>query len=80
MIPTKLEIDQMTSEECHSQLAQLEKDYEIYTAFNGAPPPYVDAVANALLYLEDRIAYVRQLASLDKANETKRLQKECAQS
>jgi hypothetical protein len=80
MIPTSAQIDLMTTEQCHSALKDLEITYKIHDAWTNGPPPYADDVANALLYLEDRIAYVRQLASLDKANETKRLQKECAQS
>ncbi len=76
MIPTHSEIKLMTTEQCHSALNDLEITYKIHEAWTNGPPPYADDVANALLWLEDRITYIRQLASLEIANAARKLNKD----
>jgi hypothetical protein len=76
MIPTHSEIKLMTTEQCQTALNDLEITYKIHEAWTNGPPPYADDVANALLWLEDRITYIRQLASLEIANAARKLNKE----
>jgi len=72
-LKTKSEIEAMTAEDCQRQLSLIEKTYDLDACIVDNMPPYVDEVANQLLNLEDRITYLRQLASLEIANAAKRL-------
>ena len=68
MIPTSAQIDLMTTEQCQQALIDLEREYRIHDAWTNGPPSYADDVANALLWLEDRMVYIKQLASIEMAN------------
>ena len=76
MIPTSAQIDLMTTEQCQTALKDLEITYKIHDAWTNGPPPYADDVANAILYLEDRIVYIKQLAALEMANAARKLNKD----
>jgi hypothetical protein len=66
------EISKLTTEQCNDQLALIAKTYDLDAPVAGNMPPYVDEVANQLLDLEDRITYIRQMASIELANAAKR--------
>ena len=76
MIPTSAEIDLMTTEQCQQTLIDIEREYRIHEPLLNNPPAYVDSVVNAILYLEDRIVYIRQLAALEMANAARKLNKD----
>ena len=76
MIPTSAQIDLMTTEQCQQALIDLEREYRIHEPLLNNPPAYVDSVANALLWLEDRIVYIKQLAALEMANAARKLNKD----
>jgi hypothetical protein len=72
-LKTQQQIETMTVDQCNDQLALIAKTYDLDACVVGNMPPYVDEVANQLLELEDRITYIRQMASIELANAAKRL-------
>jgi hypothetical protein len=72
-LKTQEQIETMTAEQCNDQFSLIEKTYDLDACIVDNMPPYVDEVANQLLDLEDRITYLRQLATLEIANAAKRL-------
>lgn len=63
-------IEQQDLASCEALLAQAVKNKQIDKNLitNKELWPEVDSLANTLCWLEDRIAYLRQLINLEKAN------------
>jgi hypothetical protein len=69
MFLTKAETDTFTIEQCEKHLRKLAKTYKLDKSLQEYMTPELwddlDNIVNTLLYLEDRIDYIKQLEHLN---------------
>lgn len=70
-IPTEQEISEMSEQQCRRALSLIEKTYALDAPITREIWTSVDIIANAILYLEDRITWHKQMLSIDAANAAK---------
>lgn len=75
MILTKEQVDQLDEAGCQKAMKDLEKAYNLDKSFQDYMTPELwndmDAICDTLLYLEDRLAYIRMSENAQKANATR---------
>ena len=68
MLLSKEQVDLMSSEDCEQHLKLLDKTYALDKPITAEIWPQVDAIANTLLYCEERIRYIQQSENAIQAN------------
>ena len=74
MILNKLQVDQMTAEECQKHLKLLDKNFPMTQTLHRLTPEQfaqADDIVNTLLWLEDRMRYIQQSENAINANKIK---------
>lgn len=75
MLLTKEQIDLLTQEQAEKALRKIEREFKVDKPFHDYMTPelwnQLDDIANAMLYLEDRIAHIKMSENAAKANEAR---------
>jgi hypothetical protein len=75
MLQTREEIQALTLKQAEQQLKKLERTFQVDKPFQDNTTPelwnQLDDIANNLLWLEDRIANLKMMDNLAKANEAR---------
>jgi hypothetical protein len=68
MTLTQEQVEAMTADECSKHLKLLAKTYALEKTIDKEIWPFVDSIANTLLWLEDRIRYCQASDNAINAN------------